>query len=283
MSTACYAESVVAFEQLASQAGEDVDLELGALLVARDEFPALDVDRELVRLDALAAGAAPKVPAGASVEDSVEALAQHLYVAEGFRGNEAEYGDPRNSWLHLVLERRLGIPITLAIVLLGVARRIGLRAHGISFPGHFLVRFERSGGTPLVVDPFHGGRRLGLGELQSMLRRALGDGAHLRPEHLRAATARATLVRVLQNLKAAHVARGDFARALLAQTRIVELVPGEPAPVRDRGALQAHLGAVGGAIADLERYLELAPAATDAASVRATLQKLGLESRRVTN
>jgi regulator of sirC expression with transglutaminase-like and TPR domain len=280
---ACYAEGVVAFEQLASQAGEDVDLELGALLVARDEFPALDVDRELARLDALAARA--KLPAGAhaNVEEAVEALAQHLYAAEGFRGNEADYGDPRNSWLNLVLERRLGIPITLAIVLLGVARRLGLRAHGISFPGHFLVRFERSGGTPLVVDPFHGARRLGLGELQTMLRRALGDGAHLRPEHLRAATARATLVRVLQNLKAAHVARGDYARALVAQTRIVELVPGEAAPIRDRGALQAHLGAVGGAIADLERYLELAPAAADAASVRATLQKLALEPRRVAN
>ncbi len=274
---------MVSFEQLARQAGEDVDLELGVLLVARDEFPALVLEQELARLDALAAATAPRLPAGASVDQAVEALVQQLYVVEGFRGNEAEYGDPRNSWLNLVLERRLGIPITLAIVLLGVARRLGLRAHGISFPGHYLVRFERTGGTPLVVDPFHGGRRLGLGELQSMLRRALGDGAHLRPEHLRAATARATLVRVLQNLKAAHVARGDYARALLAQTRIVELVPGEAGPLRDRGALQAHLGAVGGAIADLARYLELAPAAADAASVRATLQKLTQEPRRVAN
>jgi regulator of sirC expression with transglutaminase-like and TPR domain len=274
---------VVDFEALARHTGEDLDLEVGALLVARDEFPNLDIVREIERLDALARAAAPKMPNAPTVEHAVRVLAKHLYVDEHFRGNELEYGDPRNSWLNVVLDRRLGIPITLALVLLGVARRLGLRAHGVSFPGHYLVRFERAGGTPLMVDPFHGARVLGLVELQTLLRRALGENARLRPEHLRAATPRATLVRVLQNLKAAHLARGDYARALVAQTRIVELVPREPAPLRDRGALQAQLGAVSGAIADLSRYLELAPEASDASAVRSTLVQLENRPGRVAN
>lgn len=271
------------FSALARQPGEDLDLEIGALLIARDEYPRLDVGREIGRIDALAARLLPKLPRAPTVDDAVRVLARHLYVDEGFHGNESEYGDPRNSWLNEVLERRTGIPITLAIVLLGVARRAGLRAQGVSFPGHYLVRFERAGSTPLIVDPFHGGRTMGLGELATLLRKALGDGAHLKPDHLRAATARATLVRVLQNLKAAHVARGDFARALLAATRIVELVPLEALPHRDRGALQAHLGALGGAIADLERYLQLAPAASDAAAVRETIQQLAIRPDRIAN
>jgi regulator of sirC expression with transglutaminase-like and TPR domain len=274
---------VLDFSSLARQPGEDLDLEVGALLIARDEYPTLDVAAEIATLDALAARLLPKMPPAPTVDDAVKALARHLYVDEGFHGNEAEYGDPRNSWLNMVLARRTGIPITLAMVLLGVARRIGLRANGVSFPGHFLVRFERTGATPLIVDPFHGGRAMGLGELSTLLRKALGDQARLRPEHLRAATARATLVRVLQNLKAAHVARADFARALLAATRIVELVPLEAVPHRDRGALQAHLGAIGGAIADMERYLQLAPAASDAAAVRETIQQLATRPDRIAN
>ncbi len=252
-------------------------LEIGAALAARDDHPDVDVREVLARLDALAEPLANKGLHRAPVDLAADTIAEHLYVERGFRGNEADYGDPHNSHLHEVLERRLGIPITLAIVLMGVARRLGVQARGISFPGHFLVRFERSNGPPLVVDPFDRGRPLTMGELEARLRRTLrpGDGeARLQMRHLEPATLRAILVRVLTNLKSAHLAKGDPARALLAATRVVTLAPRDPVALRDRGLLQARLGAPGGARVDLERYLDLAPKAADAGAIRAMLGRL---------
>ncbi|MGZ3478230.1 MAG: transglutaminase family protein, partial [Polyangiales bacterium] len=148
-----------AFDEFTQHAGKDLDratpglcLELGAALVARDAHPELRVAEPLARLDGIAAGlgSLARVP----VDDAAREIAHHVFEVHGFRGNESAYADPRNSYLDDVLERRLGIPITLAVVLLGVARRVGVQARGISFPGHFLVRFERPGTGPLVVDPF---------------------------------------------------------------------------------------------------------------------------------
>jgi regulator of sirC expression with transglutaminase-like and TPR domain len=153
-------------------------------------------------------------------------------------------------------------------------------AHGISFPGHFLVRFERASGGPLVVDPFHGGRTLSATELTRLLQHTAGAEAKLQMKHLEPAPIRATLVRVLTNLKNAHVGRGDLPRALVAATRIATLMPGDAWPVRDRGVLQAQLGAHRGARDDLARYLELAPAATDVAKIRDLLDRLTRENKR---
>lgn len=249
-------------------------LEIGAALVARDAYPDVSVPGLLARLDAIARPLDRLALHRAPVETAARALAQHLYEVHGFRGNEAEYGDPRNSYLNEVLDRRLGIPITLAIVLMGVARRLSVPARGVSFPGHFLVRFERANGGPLIVDPFHGGRALSVEELTRLLRRASGPSTRLQLKHIEPASTRAIMVRVLSNLRAAHTARGDLPNALVAATRIVSLAPGEAWAIRDRGVLQAKLGAPASARADLLRYLELAPDANDAKAIRKMVDEL---------
>ena len=258
---------------------EELDLDVGAFLIARDAYPALDVGAQIGRLDALAEGLGEPNAGAFAAEDAARVISRYLYEQLGFRGNEDAYGDPRNSYLSDVLDRRLGIPISLAIVLLAIARRVGIRASGVSFPGHFLVRYERPRGGPLVVDPFYGGRALGHPELERLLRRTAGQTARLQVDHLKPATSRAMLVRVLQNLKGSHLARGDLPKALLAAARIVSLVPREPSALRDRGVLQAQLGAPEGARSDLLRYLELAPDASDVGAVRQILVKIGTRSR----
>jgi len=200
----------------------------------------------------------------------------HLYGRLGFRGNEQDYYDPRNSLLPDVLDRKLGIPITLALVYCEVARCAGVRARGVSFPGHFLVRVDPPAreDAPVVVDPFFGGRRLDEAGVQKLLERAAPSQKLIVAEHLAPAGARTILVRMLINVKWIHATRGDFARALLALDRIISLTPDSVPALRERGLLAARLGAVEAARADLSRLLELVPQAPDAGSIRQRLEEL---------
>jgi regulator of sirC expression with transglutaminase-like and TPR domain len=265
------------FEQLADLADQDIDVATGAALIARDAYAGIGVDRLLSRFDDLAA---PLVAAGdlggLPPALQADALSSHLYEQLGFRGNEQDYYDPRNSLLPDVLDRKLGIPITLALVYCEVARRVGVRARGVSFPGHFLVRIDPPGreDAPVAVDPFFGGRRLDEAGLQRLLERSAPSQRLVVAEHLAPATPRAMLVRMLINLKWIHATRGDFARALLALDRIICLTPDSVPALRERGMLAARLGAVEAARADLSRLLELVPQAPDASSIRQRLEEL---------
>jgi regulator of sirC expression with transglutaminase-like and TPR domain len=200
-----------------------------------------------------------------------------LYGTLGFHGNDKDYYDPRNSLINDVLERRLGIPISLAVVYCETARRLGVPARGVGFPGHFIVRIDRPyavGQEPLYVDPFFSGRSLDEAALNRMIARALGPDATLKPEHLAPATSRAILVRILTNLKAIYLQRGDHARAHLALDRIVTLAPNAANALKERGLVAAKLGATEAARADLARVLELDPSASDAGALRTQLAKL---------
>ena len=262
------------FEDLAALPDESIDVALGAALVARDVYAGFDVSRALDQLDALAAPLVHEDLAHESAEHQAARLAAHIFGTLGFRGNEKDYYDPRNSLLADVLERRMGIPITLAIIYCEIARRVGVPASGVGFPGHFLVRIEkRDGGEALIVDPFYGGRVLDEASLVRMVSRALGPDAKLVPSHLAAASSRAVLVRVLTNLKAIYLQRGDHARAHLALDRIVSLTP-SPRALKERGLVAAKLGAAEAAREDLERVLALDPSASDAEAIRAHLAKV---------
>ena len=273
------------FEALAARPDDEMDATYGAALISRDAYAKLDIGAMFARFDDLAA---PLVGLGlATLPPAAQAskLADHLYGALGFRGNESEYYDPRNSLLPDVLDRKLGIPITLALVYVEVARRCGVDARGVSFPGHFLVRIEaaeRDLGEPLFVDPFFGGRVLDRAALERLLRRGTSPDQQLTDEHLAPASARTILVRMLINLKWIHMTRGDFARAHLALDRIVSLTPDAPAALRERGMLAARLGAVEAARADLSRLLEIWPDASDAKAIRARLDELS-SAKRVLN
>jgi regulator of sirC expression with transglutaminase-like and TPR domain len=264
------------FEQLAALPDECIDVAVGAALIARDTYAMLDVDRILARFDDLAAPLAARNLTALSATEQADAVSMHLYEKLGFRGNEQDYYDPKNSLLPDVLDRKLGIPISLALVYCEVARRVGVRARGVSFPGHFLVRVDPPGGddAPVAVDPFFGGRRLDEAGLQTLLKRASPPQNVTLAEHLAPASARTILVRMLINLKWIHATRGDFARALLALDRIISLTPDSVPALRERGLLAARLGVVEAARADLSRLLELVPQAPDASSIRQRLEEL---------
>jgi regulator of sirC expression with transglutaminase-like and TPR domain len=266
------------FEELAGASEQTIDVALGAALIARDAYDDLDVASVLARFEELASPLVRLGLAQMSAEAQALEMAHYLYERQGFAGNEADYYDPKNSLLPDVLERRLGIPITLALVYCEVAKRVGVPAQGVGFPGHFLVRIERRGEKhlpPVMVDPFFNGRMLDEKSLLSLLRRVVGPSETLRAEHLEPASPRLILARMLTNLKAVYLARGEDSRALLALDRLVTLTPDSPFALRERGMLAARLGCLEVARTDLNRFLELQPEGSDALAVRTRLESLG--------
>jgi regulator of sirC expression with transglutaminase-like and TPR domain len=252
-----------------------VRLAEAALWVATTEYPGLDVRAWLRRLDALGAAAVQAVPPDAGFDEVTTAIGRLLFEREGFRGNAEEYYDPRNSFLNDVLERRLGIPITLSVVYLDVAAAAGVTARGVGLPGHFVVRVERAGEARLV-DPFHGGSVLAEseGDCLALVRRVLRQPVPFDPAWLRPVTTVEIVARMLANLKAVYVRAGDWPRALRIAECLVALRPAALGEVRDRGTLHARLGDTRAAIHDWERYLRGAPEASDAAEVQRQLRAL---------
>ncbi len=263
------------FDELARRPDDALDVALGAALVAKDVYEALDPRAVLEQLDVLAAPLVSLELPRVSPHKQAEAITERFRDL-GFRGNDDDYYDPRNSLLNDVLERRLGIPITLSIVWCELARRAGVEAHGVGFPGHFLVRI---GDPPLIVDPFHGGRVLDDAGAEGLLRRALGDGASIHPSLFAAASPRAILVRLLTNLKAIWAGRGDHTRAFVAVDRIVTLVPDSARMLRERAGVALRLGLTELARADLTRVLELEPEAPDVPAIVKRLADLGEPSK----
>ena len=247
----------------------DIDLARAALHVAMEEQPTLDVEQYVARLDSLAESIAPELAAFPAPVDAIARM-RELFARERFRGNEMDYFDPANSFLDQVLERRVGIPLTLSIVYLEVGWRCGLPLAGVGFPGHFIVKYVERGGEQFI-DPFEGARSITVAELGGRISAMFGPDATLRPEHLAAATKREMLVRLNANLKTVYTERGDFTRALAATERILLLMPDATEEIRDRGLLYLGLQAYRLAADDLERYLAERPTADDASVVREQL------------
>lgn len=235
----------------------DARVESLALLIARDEYAGLDLLQEEARLDEIAGPLLEADLAQASPTEQAERLRLRVYEELGFRGNEDDYYDPRNSWLSDVMRRKTGIPITLAIILIAVGRRAGFEVRGVGFPGHFLARVGRGEGA-VYVDPFFGGRLLVGGALDRLAARFLGSSRRLRPEHLAPVDPRSIVIRMLVNLKHAHERRQDHPRALVATDRLVELT-GSATFRRDRGLHALALGALEAAEEDLLAYLAETP------------------------
>jgi regulator of sirC expression with transglutaminase-like and TPR domain len=204
----------------------DLELDVAALLIGAWEHEGFDIEPHRRVLDALAARAATVVGAAASPDDAGLALSRTMFGELGFRGNTQEYYDPRNSFLADVLERKLGIPITLSVVFLEVARRLGVPAAGVGFPGHFLVRVD-GGREPLILDPFGGGAALDRPALEALLARASGPDARLDDVSLAAAPKRAIVVRMLNNLAGIYGRDGDTFRSLEVLERIAILDPSD--------------------------------------------------------
>ena len=205
---------------------DDIELDVAALLIGAWEHEGFDVEPHRRVLDALAARSSPAVEAARSPEEGGRALARTLFAELGFRGNTDDYYDPRNSFLAEVLDRKVGIPITLSVLYLEVARRLGLGAAGVGFPGHFLVRIDGTG-DPLILDPFAGGTALDRAGLAALLVRASGPDARLENVSLTPTSKRAILVRMLNNLAGIYGRTGDSFRALEVFERIAVLEPSD--------------------------------------------------------
>ncbi|MEY4948520.1 MAG: hypothetical protein RL698_731 [Pseudomonadota bacterium] len=247
------------------------DLAEGALLIAAEEYPDLDLPESLDFLDDIAASAAARLGADAESGTARVVLTDEIFRERGFAGDADDYYDPRNSLLSDVIERRRGIPITLSIVYVATAQRIGQRASGVNAPGHFLVRHGDS-----IIDAFRGGREVGRAEFAERLREAGAPDPAEAVARLLAQppTHREILSRVLGNLKATHLRRREMDRALADVDRLVLLNPDQPAWLRERAALYQHLGCPHAAIADLERFCELAPRDPERDVVRQALAQL---------
>lgn len=263
---------------LAELLGSDPPLPIddAALQLAAELRPEVSPQRWRQWLDAMAEPLAARLPSSPTPEEQAQQLADHVYGSLGFRGDTDDYYHPDNSHLDRVLERRTGIPLTLAMVLVGVGRRTAIRVEGVGFPGHFLARI--GGPDGVLVDPFGDGRILVEAALHRLAHQVLGDASRLQPAHLEPVGTPAMIARMLANLQLAHRRRGEHGKALLAADHLVQLT-GFPEHRRDRGAHAFAFGSWGMAVDDFEAYLEARPEASDRDTIRGALaqarQRLG--------
>jgi regulator of sirC expression with transglutaminase-like and TPR domain len=251
----------------------ELPLAEGALLIAAEEYPSLSMARYMTALDDLANAARPRDPAGATMAERLTALCEFLSRQSGFRGNTENYEDPKNSFLNEVLDRRLGIPVTLAVVHLEVGWRLRLPLYAVGMPGHFLVGCE-TGGAPLFVDAFAGTVLTDAG-CERLFSRITNRSQPFRSEYLAPTPARDVLVRMLRNLKGIYLQQEDLERAAAAVERILLLAPDFMIDVRDLGLIRYRQGRLADARALLERYLGSVPKdAEDRATIEVCLQEV---------
>jgi regulator of sirC expression with transglutaminase-like and TPR domain len=268
----------VDFRQYAAQSDDRLELLAGALLIARDAYPGLDFDAQEARLDELALPLRQRHIDQLPAALQARAIGDHLFIRNGFRGNASNYYDTRNSFLNDVLDRKTGIPISLTVLFVEVARRAGVRARGVGFPGHFLARVDDSDGS-VIVDPFAGGVTLTRRDLIQLLQRAAGN-MRFQEAMLEPAPNRHIVARMLMNLRGVYAAIGDYPRLLLVLDRLIDLMPDVTDELREYGYLCAKLGAPQAAIEHLQRYLGVLPNAGDVQEVRSVLARLEQGARR---
>lgn len=244
------------------------ELAPAALAIARVEYPSLDPAPYVAALDRMGQEAAARMHQVSG--DALRAFNEYLYDEQGFAGNRERYDDPRNSFINEVLDRRIGIPISLAVVYLEVARRAGLHVDGINFPGHFLLRardpvIRDAASEVVIIDPFHGGALLSEYDCRQLLRQHVGDEAAFDTALLAPATRHEIVVRMLVNLKRLYVRMRSFPQARVISSLLLGIDPAAVSELRDRGLLAYHLEDFPAALRDLEEYLRLAPKSSEPA------------------
>jgi regulator of sirC expression with transglutaminase-like and TPR domain len=273
-------EALTALEYFASLVADDATLPVleAAVAVAQDDEPGLDVQGVLAQIDALAERLRSRVPSDAAPLQRLRLLNQYFFHELGFGGNVNDYYDARNSSVAAVLQSRRGIPLTLALIYIEMANQLGLQAHGVSFPGHFLVKVHMPRGE-VIIDPFTG-RSLGREELEERLqpyrhqRGLVGDDEIPLGLFLQAAVAREVVARLLRNLKEIHRSARDWTRLAAVTQRLVILLPDEWSERRDLALVLSRNGRKDQAIRELQMYLQHCPDAEDAPSMRRELAAL---------
>jgi regulator of sirC expression with transglutaminase-like and TPR domain len=261
------------FRDIATGPEELIDLTEASLVIALEQYPWLHVEHYLDRIDAWSEAIRGRVEGSRDVERIVEEINRFLYEQEGFHGEGEDLYDPRYTFLNEVLDRHAGLPIALSILYIEISRRIGITVSGVALPGRFLVKVSGAWGE-ILIDPFDSGRILSTVECQRIMDEVFGGAVKLREHHLRAASKREILEKLLAHLKSIYMAQHDIGGAAGAIDRLLMLDMRDPYELRDRGILAMQMHSYREAIDFLERYLEIAPFAEDRALVREQIEYL---------
>jgi len=249
---------------------EKIDLVRGALTIARTEYPELNIESYVRRVDELAFQAEARVTEIGDASETISAINYVLFQQAGFQGNRDDYYDPRNSFLNDVLDRCLGIPITLALIYMEVGRRLGFPLFGVGMPGHFLLKNYDIDGSETLIDCFNGGDILDAQDCQRRLDEIYSGQMTLRPEFLFAVSRRQMLTRILNNLKTVYMTARNFKKVLPLVDLVLVIYPRSPEDVKQRALLRYSLGQAKAAAEDLEEYLKMSPEASDSDEIRQT-------------
>jgi regulator of sirC expression with transglutaminase-like and TPR domain len=262
-----------AFMELVALDEEAFPLDRAALVVALEEYPELSIPKYLRKLDALAASVEVLIGVDRDPVNVIEGMNEILFVQEGLRGNSEDYYDPRNSYLNEVLDRKLGIPISLSVIYMEVARRIGFDIQGIGFPSHFLVK-HTAGDRDIIIDPFGFGRILTPGDCQELLDKAHNGALPMNPSLLQPMDKRSIVTRMLYNLKGIYTQKEQYQKALSIIEKILMMNPATPSEVRDRGLLYMQTSLFAKAVADLESYIKDTAAPEDRSYIEKHIKML---------
>jgi regulator of sirC expression with transglutaminase-like and TPR domain len=249
-----------------------INLPRAALSFAHEiAHPQLDVQAYLSRLDDMAEAAGERIPPSGTPAERAEGLADFLFVHLGFRGNSAEYSDPRNSYLNEVLDRRLGIPISLSVLYIALGQRLGLPVHGIGLPGHFIVSVPRAHG-PLYLDPFHGGNRISVEDCARIVAETTGYTGVLQPEWFEPVSEIEILGRMLTNLRNIYAQHENWPTLLKVLERLALVQPAQGEHLRDLGIIHQSHGSLTQAVEYFRKYLTRHPQASDADLIKRKMQ-----------
>lgn len=263
------------FSQIAALPGDKIDLVRTGLLIARIAYPKLNEFYYLARLAQMGARLKSRISDASDPYICIEEINQILFEEEGFRGNTVNYYDPENSFLNRVIDRKLGIPISLSVIYMGVGQRAGLDIRGVGLPGHFITALLHQSRS-IFIDPFNRGNILSQEEC-----RQLGKERVFEMHLLDPISPKAILERMLRNLKAIYLHTNDDLRAFQMIHWILEINPDAQSELRERGLLYSHMGNIERAIKDLKRYLELSPMAEDEPQIREQIKRLRGQTTRI--
>jgi regulator of sirC expression with transglutaminase-like and TPR domain len=229
------------FTEAVSGSENRLDLGRAALFIAGEAYPGLDILRYIAKLEAMAAAVRPGVTTTDAPILKIEHLNTYLFEERGFRGNTQEYYDPRNSFLNDVIDRRLGIPITLSVVYMEVGRRVGMPLQGVGMPGHFILKYADSE-EDIYIDPFNRGRILSHEACEELLHDVYGEPVPFQETFLAPVSKKQILSRILMNLKAIYIHTKDYLKALSVVERQLIIQPDTEQEVKDRAALRHLIG-----------------------------------------
>jgi regulator of sirC expression with transglutaminase-like and TPR domain len=268
------------FKNAVRRPEREINVAEAALIIAADEYPALEVDKYLGRLDEIAEQAKPYVSESLSPRRQTEQLGDFMFRKLQFKGNADSYYDAQNSYLNDVIDRRLGIPITLSILYVEVGRRLGMPLFGVGFPGHFIVKWH-SDDEEIFVDPFGDGRILDEFGLLQLAEAVIARGISLRREWLESVGPRYILSRLLANLKSIFLRGEDLHRAFLATQKLLVLLPFSQENLRDASMLSYRMGSLRHAAEYMEEFLLHHPDARDAGPMRVYLRSVWVALNRL--